>query len=116
MPRNKENIRKGKDYEVGNNLEYGTIKAIWPTYKGNRFLLVHNKDGTYTFYTIPLKHYVGVTVARFLPYSILEEAVSIISGKDLKSKVKAPKPSPKQKTINVPGVGNVLRRRRNKDG
>lgn len=84
----KHQYKKGFEYSVGDTLEYGTILGIWPHPKqgDKRILFVENTDkyhGTYTFYTMDNKHYVGPTLNRFVPHAIVMEAYSLLSGVQL---------------------------------
>ena len=80
--------KKGFEYSVGDEIEYGVIIGIWPhpNRKSLRIFFVSNTGryhGTYTFYTIENQHYVGPTLNRFVPHAIVLEAYSLLSGEQL---------------------------------
>jgi hypothetical protein len=84
----RKQYKKGFEYEVGDDIEYGTILAIWnhPKRAGKRILFVENKGsylGSYTFYTLDNAGIVGPTLNRFIPGAILLQAMSLISGEQL---------------------------------
>jgi hypothetical protein len=86
--RKQRQYKKGFEYSVGDEIEYGIILGIWKHPRRNAVLIffVENNGrykGTYTFYTIDEKHITGPTLNRFIPGVIVQQAYSLISGEQL---------------------------------
>lgn len=99
-----EIYKKGSSYEVGDSLEGGTIRGIWdyPLNSGLLFLMTEQSDGTYTLLTMPKKHIVGPSLARFIPESILGEVASLLETGNKKKAAPSSKPKGLTRQVVLP--------------